>query len=75
MRAARVPAALAAALGAVWALRVILGPILAALVIGPALWLAVIAAGWMLDRRLFAPPPPPPRRTGPVIDVPARQVR
>jgi len=59
------------ALAAVWALEAILGPILAALVLGPALWVGIIVAGRLLERRLFAPPPPAPTRTGPVIDVPA----
>jgi len=63
------------ALAAVWALEAILGPILAALVLGPALWVGIIVAGRLLERRLFAPPPPAPARTGPVVEVTGRAVR
>ena len=62
------------ALGAVWALEAILGPILAALVLGPALWVGIVVAGWLVDRRFDAPPPPLPKRTGPVVDVTTRPV-
>lgn len=75
MMGARAAVAAAGGLGAVWVLRLILGPWAAALVVAPVL-VAVVVAGWaLLDRALFAPPPPEPRRLGPVIDVPVRPVR
>jgi hypothetical protein len=49
---------LALALGAVWALRMILGPWAAAFVVGPALCAAVIAGWALLERRLFPDPTP-----------------
>lgn len=65
--------ALVASLGAVWVLRLILGPWAAAVVVGPVLWLAVVGGWALLERKLFDPPPPMPvRRAGPVIEVEAR---
>lgn len=66
--------AVALALGAVWALERVLGPILAALVIGPPLCLGVIGAFYLADRAMDRRHPPVTRvrRLGPVVDVSAR---
>jgi hypothetical protein len=62
------------AVGAVAALRVILGPILATVVLTPAVSVAILC-GWSLaERRLFPDPPPVERWAGPVIDVASRPV-
>jgi hypothetical protein len=65
-------AAVAVSVVVVAALRVILGPVLATLVVGPALWIAILV-GWSLaERKLFPDPPPTIWRPGPVVDVGSR---
>jgi hypothetical protein len=67
---------LAVAVLAVLALRAILGPVLATVVVAPSAWIAVAAAGWIFDRKVVFPPPPPlPEQRRRVIDVASRPVR
>jgi hypothetical protein len=66
---------LAVAVLAVLALRAILGPVLATVVVAPSAWIAMGWGGRIVDRRVFPPPPPLPEQRRRVIDATSRPVR